>query len=90
LASTLLAGLSTNVATYIAQRCSSASISRSTQAPSTASSYDVVMEETGSSEQYETWIGRIRMVESGALVLSALAGRRARRLTPGVHVFAPR
>jgi hypothetical protein len=32
------------------------------------------MEETGSSEQYETWIGRIRMVDSGALVLSALAG----------------
>jgi hypothetical protein len=36
--------------------------------------YNVVLEETGSSEQYETWIGRIRMVESGSLVVSALAG----------------
>src|SRR5262249_39754244 len=36
--------------------------------------YDAVLEETGSSELYETWIGRIRIVESGALVASALAG----------------
>jgi hypothetical protein len=34
--------------------------------------YDVVLEETGSSDQYETWIGRVRMVESGAFVASAL------------------
>jgi hypothetical protein len=30
--------------------------------------YDAVLEETGSSEQYEMWIGRVRMVESGAFV----------------------
>jgi hypothetical protein len=36
--------------------------------------YDVVLEETGSSDSYETWIGRVRMVESGAFVASALAG----------------
>ena len=36
--------------------------------------YDTVLEETGSSELYETWIGRVRMVESGAFVVSALAG----------------
>ena len=33
-----------------------------------------MLEETGSSELYETWIGRVRMVESGAFVVSALAG----------------
>ena len=38
--------------------------------------YDTVLEETGSSERYEHWIGRIRMVESGAFVVSALAGGR--------------
>ena len=32
------------------------------------------MEETGSNGLYETWIGRVRMVESGAFVSSALAG----------------
>jgi hypothetical protein len=36
--------------------------------------YDTVVEETGSSELYENWIGRIRAVESAAFVLSALAG----------------
>jgi hypothetical protein len=36
--------------------------------------YDAVVEETGSSELYERWIGRIRAVESAAFVLSALAG----------------
>ena len=36
--------------------------------------YDTVLEETGSSELYEQWIGRVRMVESGGFVVSALAG----------------
>ena len=36
--------------------------------------YDAVLEETGSSDAYEAWIGRVRVVESGALVASALAG----------------
>src|SRR5215211_3104586 len=36
--------------------------------------YDTVLEETGSNELYEKWIGRIRAVESAAFVLSALAG----------------
>jgi hypothetical protein len=36
--------------------------------------YDAVVEETGSNELYEKWIGRIRAVESAAFVLSALAG----------------
>jgi MFS family permease len=36
--------------------------------------YDTVVEETGSNELYERWIGRIRAVESAAFVLSSLAG----------------
>jgi len=36
--------------------------------------YDAVVEETGSNELYERWIGRTRAVESAAFVLSALAG----------------
>jgi predicted MFS family arabinose efflux permease len=36
--------------------------------------YDTVLEETGSSELYELWIGRVRMVEGAALVVSALIG----------------
>jgi hypothetical protein len=36
--------------------------------------YDVVLEETGSSDDYELWIGRVQMVQSGAFVASALAG----------------
>ena len=36
--------------------------------------YDTVLEETGSSAEYEKWIGRVRIVESAALVASALLG----------------
>src|SRR5262249_23422473 len=43
--------------------------------------YDAVLEETGSNELYETWIGRVRIVESSAFVLSALAGSTLAELT---------
>ncbi|MGY1641016.1 MFS transporter [Geodermatophilus sp. SYSU D00703] len=36
--------------------------------------YDTVLEETGDSAAFEATIGRLRLVESGALVASALAG----------------
>jgi MFS family permease len=36
--------------------------------------YDTVLEETGSNELYERWIGRTRAVESAAFVFSALVG----------------
>jgi MFS family permease len=36
--------------------------------------YDTVLEETGSSDLYERWIGRVRIVESAGLVGSALLG----------------
>lgn len=36
--------------------------------------YDTILEETGDSAAFEVTIGRLRLVESGALVASALAG----------------
>jgi len=74
LASSLLGGLSTNVPTYIAAAMILGVYFALNSGTVDSIVYDVVLEETGSSEQYETWIGRIRMVESGAFVASALAG----------------
>ena len=36
--------------------------------------YDTVLEETGDSEKFERTIGRVRLVESAALVIGAIAG----------------
>jgi Major Facilitator Superfamily/Putative zinc-finger len=74
LASTLLGGVSTNVPTYIAAAMILGVYFALSSGTVDSIVYDAVLEETGSSELYETWIGRIRMVESGALVASALAG----------------
>lgn len=72
--STLLGGLSTNVPTYIAAAMILGVYFALNSGTVDSIVYDVVLEETGSSDQYETWIGRIRMVESGAFVASALVG----------------
>ena len=74
LASTLLGGLSTNVATYIAAAMILGVYFALNSGTVDSIVYDAVLEETGASDRYETWIGRARMVESGAFVASALAG----------------
>ena len=74
IASTLLGGLSPNVPTYIAAAMILGVYFALSSGTVDSIVYDVVLEETGSSDQYESWIGRIRMVESGAFVVSALAG----------------
>jgi MFS family permease len=74
IASSLLGGLSTNVAMYVAAAMLLGVFFALNSGTVDSIVYDVVLEETGSSDGYETWIGRIRMVESGALVASALAG----------------
>jgi MFS family permease len=74
IASSLLGGLSTNVPTYIAAAMILGVYFALSSGTVDSMVYDVVLEETGSSGQYETWIGRIRMVESGALVAGALVG----------------
>src|SRR5262245_66134947 len=74
LASTLLGGVSTNVPTYIAAAMILGVYFALSSGTVDSIVYDAVLEETASSAQYEAWIGRIRMVESGAFVASALAG----------------
>jgi MFS family permease len=74
IASSLLGGLSTNVATYVLAAMLLGVYFALNSGTVDSIVYDVVLEETGSSDVYETWIGRIRMVESGAFVASALAG----------------
>jgi MFS family permease len=74
LASSLLGGLSRNVATYIVAAMILGVYFALNSGTVDSIVYDAVLEETGSSDQYEAWIGRVRMVESGAFVASALAG----------------
>jgi hypothetical protein len=74
IASTLLGGLSTNVPTYIAAAMILGVYFALSSGTVDSVVYDVLLEETGTSDGYETWIGRIHMVESGAFVASALVG----------------
>jgi MFS family permease len=74
LASSLLGGLSRNVITYVIAAMILGVYFAFSSGTVDSVVYDTVVEETGSSELYETWIGRIRAVESAAFVLSALAG----------------
>jgi MFS family permease len=73
-ASSLLGGLSRNVPTYIGAAMILGVYFALSSGTVDSIVYDVVLEETGSSDQYEMWIGRTRLVESGAFVVSALAG----------------
>lgn len=73
-ASSLLGGLSTTVTTYVLAAMILGVYFAMNSGTVDSVVYDVVMEETGSSALYETWIGRVRMVESGAFVVSALVG----------------
>ena len=71
-ASTLLGGLSRNVPTYIAAAMILGVYFAVNSGTIDSVVYDAVLEETGSNDLYETWVGRVRMVESAAFVLSAL------------------
>ncbi|HEU4947116.1 MAG TPA: MFS transporter [Kribbella sp.] len=74
LLSELIGGLSQNVTTYIVAALALGVYFAMYSGTVEAIVYDTVLEETGGSDAYEQQIGRIRMVESLALVLSALAG----------------
>ncbi|WP_232828251.1 MFS transporter [Kribbella monticola] len=73
-ASVLIGGLSRNVLTYIVAALVLGIYFAMYSGTVEAIVYDTVLEETGSSADYERQIGRIRLIESVALVLSALAG----------------
>jgi MFS family permease len=89
LASTLVGGLSRNVTTYVLAAVFLGAYFAMNSGTIDSIVYDTVLEETGSSALYETWIGRVRMVESGALTASALAGGvLAGWTTPRLTYFA--
>jgi predicted MFS family arabinose efflux permease len=73
-ASSLLGGLSTNVATYVVAAMILGVYFAMNSGTVDSIVYDAVLEETGSSTLYEKWIGRVRIVESAAFAGSALAG----------------
>ena len=74
MASSLIGGLSNNVITYVIAAMVLGFYFAFSSGTVDSIVYDTVVEETGSSELYEKWIGRTRAVESAAFVLSALAG----------------
>jgi MFS family permease len=74
LASSLLGGLSHHVSTYTVAAMILGVYFALSSGTVDSIVYDTVLEETGGSDLYERWIGRVRLVESGAFVLSALGG----------------
>lgn len=72
--STLIGGLSHNVTTYIIGAMVLGVFFAMYSGTIESIVYDVVLEETGSGVGFQKQIGRVRMVESVALVSSALAG----------------
>ncbi|MGH3384830.1 MAG: MFS transporter [Nocardioidaceae bacterium] len=70
----LVGGLSYNVATYIGSALVLAVYFAMYSGTMDAIVYDTVLEEIGASDQFEQQIGRVRFVESIALVAGALAG----------------
>lgn len=74
LVSLIIGGLAHNVITYIVAALILGIYFAMYSGTVEAIVYDVVLEENGNSEAYEHQIGRIRLIESVALVLSALAG----------------
>ena len=74
MASSLIGGLSHNVISYVIGAMVLGAYFAFSSGTVDSVVYDAVVEETGSNELYEKWIGRIRAVESAAFVVSALAG----------------
>src|SRR6266702_2514814 len=69
-----IGGLSHNVATYIVAAMILGVYFAMNSGTVDSVVYDTVLEETGSADTYERWIGRVRVVESAAFTASALAG----------------
>ncbi|HKA69389.1 MAG TPA: MFS transporter [Actinomycetes bacterium] len=79
--SVLVGGLSTNVPTYFLSAFFLGIFFAMRSGTVEAVIYDLVLEETGSSDEYETRVGRVRLIESSALVSSALVGGLLANLT---------
>jgi MFS family permease len=72
--SSLIGGLSQNVIMYVVAAMILGVYFAFSSGTVDSIVYDTVLEETGSNELYEKWIGRTRAVESAAFVFSALLG----------------
>jgi MFS family permease len=72
--SAIVGGVSTNVATYVVAAMILGVFFAMNSGTVDSIVYDTVLEETGSGAGYERVIGRVRLLESAALALSALAG----------------
>jgi MFS family permease len=87
--SVLVGGLSTDKATYVVAALLLGVYFAMQSGTVDAIVYDTVLEETGDSAGFEAIVGRLRMVESAALVLGALAGGALAAATaPRVTYFA--
>jgi MFS family permease len=73
-ASSLVGGLSTSPATYAAAAVLLGVFFALDSGTADSIVYDTLVEQTGSAEGYERWIGRVHAVESVALVSSAVLG----------------
>jgi hypothetical protein len=86
--SALVGGLSTNVATYLVAALLLGCYFALQSGTMDSIIYDVLVEETGSSDGFEREIGRLRLLEGIALVSSALAGGAIAALsTPRLTYF---
>jgi hypothetical protein len=85
----LVGGLSTSVLMYLASSVLVGVFFAMHSGTFDAIAYDTVVEETGSSDQFETTIGKVKMMESASLVVGGLAGGALAAATnPRVAYFA--
>jgi predicted MFS family arabinose efflux permease len=80
--SVLIGGLSPNVGVYIVGALFLGAFFAMQSGTFESIVYDTVVEETGDSDLFERTIGRVRFVESAALVLGALAGGALAEVLP--------
>ena len=88
-ACSLVGGLSTNPATYAVSAVLLGVYFALNSGTADSIVYDTLIEETGSGDEYEAWLGRLHVVEAGALVVSAvLGGVLASAFSPRFTYFA--
>jgi MFS family permease len=80
-ASSLVGGLSTTPAMYVGSAALLGVFFALNSGTAESIVYDTVVEETGESDDYERWIGRMHVVEAAALVASAILGGLLAALT---------
>jgi MFS family permease len=73
-ASSLVGGLSTTPSMYVGSAALLGVYFALNSGTADSIVYDTIIEETGSGDAYEKWIGRVHVVEASALVVSALLG----------------